>query len=153
MGINLLVLLLLIGIVGLPRFRMRYDRLFSWMMFFASSIIVYNYCIDVFSGINEGFQYLWSKTKLGNLYISFLPQTYSNYINSGGEVYLYKEPPYSTVVIGTHPTYQKIRDNLDDAQNKIRLIEFLITAPVFIINILFRLFANSIYKNHIALNY
>ncbi len=80
MGINLLVLLLLIGIVGLPRFRMRYDRLFSWMMFFASSVIVYNYCIDVFSGINEGFQYLWSKTKLGNLYISFLPQTYSNYI-------------------------------------------------------------------------
>ena len=79
-------------------------------------------------------------------------QTYSDYINSGGEVNLYKEPPYSTVVIGTHPTYKKIRDNLDDAQNKIRLIEFLITAPVFVINILFRLFANAIYKNHIALN-
>ena len=41
---------------------------------------------------------------------------------------------------------------LDDAQNKIRLIEFLITAPVFIINVLFRLFANSIYRNHIPLN-
>lgn len=80
MGINLLVLLLLIGIVGLPRFRMRYDRLFSWMMFFASSIIVYNYCIDVFSGINEDFQYLWSKTKLGNLFVSFKPQSYSNYL-------------------------------------------------------------------------
>ena len=75
-------------------------------------------------------------------------ETYSNYINSGGEVNLYKEPPYSMVVIGTHPTYQKIRDNLDAAQNKIRLIDFLITAPVFVINILFRLFANSIYKNY-----
>ena len=79
-------------------------------------------------------------------------ETYSNYINSGGEVNLYKEPPYSTVVIGTHPTYQKIRDNLDDAQNRIRLVEFFITAPVFIINFLFRLFANSIYKNHITSN-
>ncbi len=79
-------------------------------------------------------------------------ETYSNYINTGGEVLLYKEAPYSTVVIGTHPTYQKIRDNLDAVQNKIRLIEFLITAPVFVINILFRLFANSIYKNHITLN-
>ena len=79
-------------------------------------------------------------------------ETYSNYINSGGEVYLYKEPPYSTVLIGKHPTFQKIRDELDDAQNKIRLIEFLITAPVFIINVLFRLFANSIYRNHIPLN-
>lgn len=79
-------------------------------------------------------------------------ETYSDYINSGGEVYLYEEPPYSTVVIGKHPTFQKIRDNLNDAQNKIRLIEFLITVPVFIINILFGLFANSIYKNHITLN-
>lgn len=79
-------------------------------------------------------------------------ETYSNYINSGGEVNLYKEPPYSTVVIGTHPTFQKIRDELDDAQNKIRLIEFLVTAPVFAINVLFRLFANSIYKNHIPSN-
>lgn len=79
-------------------------------------------------------------------------ETYSNYINSGGEVNLYKEPPYSTVVIGTHPTFQRICDDLDDAQNKIRLIEFLIAAPVFVINILLRFFANSIYKNHITLN-
>lgn len=79
-------------------------------------------------------------------------QAYSDYINSGGEVNLYKEPPYSTVVIGTHPTYQKIRDNLDAAQNKIRLIEFLIDAPVFVINVLFGFLANAFYKNHIALN-
>ena len=79
-------------------------------------------------------------------------QTYSDYINSGGEVNLYKEPPYSTVVIGTHPTYQKIRDNLDDCQNKIRLINYLITAPVLIVNVIFRLFANAIYKNHIVLS-
>ena len=39
--------------------------------------------------------------------------------------------------------------NLKEAQNKIRLIEFLINVPVFAVNILFRLFANSIYKNHI----
>lgn len=79
-------------------------------------------------------------------------ETYSNYINSGGEMYLYKEPPYSTYIIGLHPAYEKIRDDLKDAQNKIRLIEFLINAPVFVVNILFRLFANSIYKNHIITN-
>lgn len=79
-------------------------------------------------------------------------EAYSDYINSGGERYLYKEPPYSTYMIGLHPTYEKLRDDLKDAQNKIRLIEFLINAPVFAVNILFRLFANSIYKNHIITN-
>lgn len=79
-------------------------------------------------------------------------QSYTDYHNSGKETHVFKDPPYSTVLIGKHPDYQKIYDDLDDAQNKIRLIEFFITAPVFIINILFRLFANSIYRNHIPLN-
>lgn len=79
-------------------------------------------------------------------------QSYTDYHNSGKETHVFKDPPYSTVLIGKHPDYQKIYDDLDDAQNRIRLIEFLITAPVFIINVLFRLFANSIYKNHIPLN-
>lgn len=79
-------------------------------------------------------------------------ETYTNYINSGGEVNLYKEPPYSTVVIGTHPTFQKIRDELDAEQDKIRWMEFLIAAPVFVINIAIRLLANAIYKKHITEN-
>ena len=90
------------------------------------------------------------KTDVERYYVA--KETYSNYINSGGEVLLYKEPPYSTVPIGIHPTYRKIQENLHAAQNKLRLIEFLITAPVFVINILFRLFANSIYKNYITTN-
>ena len=79
-------------------------------------------------------------------------QAYTEYVNSGGETLLFEDPPYSTVVIGTHPTYQKLRDNLKAAQNKIMLINFFVTVPVNVLNILFRLFANSIYKNHITQN-
>lgn len=79
-------------------------------------------------------------------------EAYTNYINSGGEVNLYKDPPYSTVPIGIHPTFQKLRDELVAAQNKIRLIEALIVVPVLVINIAVRLFANAIYKKHITEN-
>lgn len=79
-------------------------------------------------------------------------EQYSSYINSGAEMSLYEDPPYSTVVIGTHPAWKKVLDNLKSAQNRIRLIELLMTAPVFIINIVIRLFANAIYKNHITLH-
>ncbi len=91
-----------------------------------------------------------SKSDVERYYVA--KETYTNYLNSGGEVNLYKEPPYSTVPIGIHPTFQKIRDDLDAAQNKIRWMEFWIAAPVFVINILFRLFANAIYKKHITEN-
>jgi len=90
------------------------------------------------------------KTDVEEYYVA--REAYINYINSGGQVNLYKDPPYSTVPIGIHPTFQKIRDDLDAAQNKIRLIEFFVAAPVFVINIAIRLFANAIYKRHIAEN-
>ena len=80
MGINILLLLLLVGMAGLFRFRMRYDRILSWGMFLASILLVYGYSVNALLGANEGFQYLWSKTKFGNLFISFYPQLQFNMI-------------------------------------------------------------------------
>lgn len=79
-------------------------------------------------------------------------EAYSDYINSGGEVNLYKEPPYSTVPIGLHPTYKKLRDDLDAAQKKIRWLERGTVLPSLVVNFLFRLCANCFYKNYIRLN-
>ena len=69
MEVNLLVLLLAVGAIGLLRFRMRYDRVLSWLMLIASVVLVYSYSLNAFDGISEGFQYLWSKTKFGDLFI------------------------------------------------------------------------------------
>lgn len=78
MEVNLLVLLLAVGAIGLLRFRMRYDRVLSWLMLIASVVLVYSYSLNAFDGISEGFQYLWSKTKFGDLFISFHPEVYWN---------------------------------------------------------------------------
>ena len=77
-------------------------------------------------------------------------KAYTNYVNSDREQYIWGEGEYSSYLVGLHPDYQEVTDNLKAAQNKIRWIDFLMSAPVLIINILIRLFANSIYKNHIA---
>lgn len=79
-------------------------------------------------------------------------ERYASYVNSGGEVLLFKDPPYSSVVIGTHPTYEKLVNELDSAQNGIRWIAFFIAAPVVVPSLLLRLFANSIYRKHIRAN-
>lgn len=77
---------------------------------------------------------------------------YNDYVNSGGEKNLYKEPPYSNVPIGLHPTYKKLREDLVTAQKKIKWLERAITLPTFVLNTLFRLCANCFYKNYIRLN-
>ncbi len=79
-------------------------------------------------------------------------EAYSDYINSGRECYIYKDPPYSSYIKDLHPDYREVRDELAQAQSRIRLVNWLITIPVLIVNILVRLFANSIYKNHITQN-
>ena len=72
---------------------------------------------------------------------------YLDYIDSGAETHCEIDGKFTTV-----PTFRAIRNDLTNAQNRIRLINFLISAPSLIINILFRLFANSFYKNHIISN-
>ncbi len=77
-------------------------------------------------------------------------KAYSEYLQAGGETRIYEEG-YTT--IGTiHPTYEKLRDDLKATQNKIRLMDLLITAPVLIVEIVLRLFANFLYRRHIIEN-
>lgn len=77
-------------------------------------------------------------------------KAYENYVNSGKETHIWGEYPYSSQLIGLHPDYQEVSDNLKVAQNKIRLMDFLMHVAPLIVHIVIRLFANSIYKNHIA---
>lgn len=78
-------------------------------------------------------------------------EAYNEYIDSGGEIFLDMED-HDYVVGIIHPTYERISDELEAAEKRISFIEFLINAPVLLINILIRFFANSIYKYHITLN-
>ncbi len=71
---------------------------------------------------------------------------YANYVNSDKELYIFGENAYDMTI---HPEYEKIENDLIASQNKIRLIDFLINAPVFAFNIIFRLLANSLYKKHV----
>jgi hypothetical protein len=70
----------MVGVAGLLRFRMKCDHILSWGMLATSILLVYGYSIDALVGANEGFQYLWSKTKLGDLFISFYPHAQFNTI-------------------------------------------------------------------------
>lgn len=78
-------------------------------------------------------------------------EAYIDYIDSGGEKYLDTDH-LDYVVLIKHPTYERLCDELEEAEKRISFIEFLINAPVFVINILIRFFANAIYKYHISLN-
>ncbi len=72
------------------------------------------------------------------------------YNDYDGEVLIFKEG--TTTILGRDPIYQEVHDNLDNAQRKIILIDFLIGAPVFVVNIMFRLLGNFFYKKHIISN-
>ncbi len=76
----------------------------------------------------------------------------ADYIDSGGETHVYKDPPYSNVMIGRHPTYQKLSDDLLNAERKLHLMEWLIGLTVLVADILMRLLANAFYKRHIRQN-
>ena len=66
----------------------------------------------------------------------------------------YTETYWDTYDFGEEhsPQYIKLSKELSAAKDKLKLIYFVGSVPVFIINILFRLFGNAFYKNHIILN-
>lgn len=75
---------------------------------------------------------------------------YSDYVNAGGEVFAYDD---NNAIVGSNDIFKALNDDLRSAQNKIILINILISAPVLIVNILFRLFGNAAYKDHIITNF
>ncbi len=79
-------------------------------------------------------------------------ETYNDYVNSDAETYIYDRTDGYSIMLGKTPEYQEICDNLDDANGRISLIKYLITVPVLVVNIAFRLFANCFYRKYVTSN-
>lgn len=69
---------------------------------------------------------------------------YADYLK--GEVEIFQDYRYT-------PEYKKLVVEVQEARKKVELVEMLITIPVLIVDILFRLSANSLYKQHITKKY
>lgn len=73
-------------------------------------------------------------------------EAYADYVNSDQETYIFGDNAYDMTI---HPTYERLKNDLKACQHKIRLISILIDVPVLVLHIVFRLFANSFYKEYI----
>ena len=73
------------------------------------------------------------------------------YVEYDGEEYIYKDPPYSSID-RVHPDYQKVRDELVDAEKKVHGLNWTILLVTYAVNIFVRLFGNAFYKRHIRQN-
>ena len=80
MIVNTLAYLVIISLVGFLRVRMRMDRIIAWTMFFSTLFLFYNYIEQSLTGVTEGFSFVWSESKFGNITIDFFPSITSNYL-------------------------------------------------------------------------
>ena len=80
MVLNTISSLVLIGLVGLIKGRLRLDRWLSWGMMIAVLYVFIHYMQSVNSNTIETFSLLWSNSKLGPITIDFFPTKTSNQI-------------------------------------------------------------------------
>lgn len=73
MIINTMAYLLLISLAGMVKLRMRYDRVVSWLMFFAVAFFFVVYNGQGMEGKPQGFSLLWSTSQIGRITIDFNP--------------------------------------------------------------------------------
>ncbi len=73
MVINKLVYLVILALLGSLRLRMRYDRVLSWLMFGAMAYLFADYCANAVENHNAALSFLWSKTRIGNITVDFVP--------------------------------------------------------------------------------
>lgn len=73
MVINTLVSLIVLALAGFTRLRMRYDRVVSWLMFAVMACLFTDYCTNAAENHNAAFSFLWSKTRIGNITVDFIP--------------------------------------------------------------------------------
>lgn len=73
MLINTMEYAALVGLVGIIRLRMRYDRIISWLMFLFFAFLLFDYVHQALFEKNVGFSFLWNKSSLGDILISFNP--------------------------------------------------------------------------------
>ena len=70
--------LILLSVIGFIKYRMRWDRIIAWFMFFLCVILFYEYTLSAIKGVNEGFSFIWNETKIGKITIDFYPKQISN---------------------------------------------------------------------------
>ena len=73
MIINTMLCLMIIGLSGFLRLRMRFDRLLSWLMLGVTVFLFYEYGIQSFHDQNYAFSFLWNKSNIGDITIDFHP--------------------------------------------------------------------------------
>ena len=80
MILNTISSLLLVGIIGLIKGRLRLDRWLSWGMMVAVIYVFIQYLQSINSNTLDTFSLLWSNSKLGPITIDFYPTKSSNQI-------------------------------------------------------------------------
>ena len=78
--INTMAYLLAISICGIFKLRARYDRICSWLMFFALFFLFIDACSQ--NALNQlaGFSIQWGETQLGRIKLDFYPTSVTNQI-------------------------------------------------------------------------
>ena len=66
--------MVIVGLVGFLRLRMKYDRLVSWLMFFAAAFLFIDFSDRLLNSGGEGFSFLWNTSQIGNITIDFHPE-------------------------------------------------------------------------------
>lgn len=66
--------MVIVGLVGFLRLRMKYDRLVSWLMFFAAAFLFIDLSDRLLNSGGEGFSFLWDTSQIGNITIDFHPE-------------------------------------------------------------------------------
>ena len=80
MVINTMVYMLILGIFGLLRLRVRQDRMMSWLMLIITSVLFCEYFMQNSLGDIQGFSVLWGKSQIGDITIDFHPSQITNQI-------------------------------------------------------------------------
>ena len=80
MVLNTISSLVLVGLIGLIKGRLRLDRWLSWGMMIAVLYVFMHYMQSVNSNTIETFRLLWSNSKLGPITIDFFPTKIANQI-------------------------------------------------------------------------
>ena len=78
MIISVMTYLVTLGIFGFLKYKMRWDKVVAWVVFFTCLFLFYKYTLLTINGINEGFSFVWNETRIGKITIDFFPKQVSN---------------------------------------------------------------------------
>lgn len=78
--INTMAYLLVISILGVFKLRPKFDRIYSWLMFFVSVFLLVDFYNQTATNNLYGFSILWGKTQLGDIKLDFCPTSVTTQI-------------------------------------------------------------------------